>query len=219
VPQIPHLDIAVYMQTATEVGGDYYDFQVAPDGTLNIAIGDATGHGLQAGTMVTLMKGFFASEAGKLELKEFMSLCSGLIKEIKLGRLLMSFSLLRIHDHRMTITSAGMPPVYLYKNEKNETEEILIQGMPLGAMSKFAYNTTERELKSSDTILLLTDGLPEQMNKNEEMFNYPRVKNCFNELAQNKPGEIIKSLTKLGNDWMDSIAQTDDITFVVIKVK
>ena len=28
LPQLPHLDIAVYMKTATEVGGDYYDFNV-----------------------------------------------------------------------------------------------------------------------------------------------------------------------------------------------
>ncbi len=28
LPQLPNLDIAVYMKTATEVGGDYYDFHV-----------------------------------------------------------------------------------------------------------------------------------------------------------------------------------------------
>ena len=28
LPQLPNLDIAVYMKTATEVGGDYYDFNV-----------------------------------------------------------------------------------------------------------------------------------------------------------------------------------------------
>ena len=50
----------------------------------------------------------------RLELQEFMNHCTNLIKEIKLGRILMSFSLLRIHDHKMTITSAGMPPVYFY---------------------------------------------------------------------------------------------------------
>ncbi|MCB0284860.1 MAG: hypothetical protein KDF60_19935, partial [Calditrichaeota bacterium] len=51
LPKLPHLDIAVYMQTATEVGGDYYDFHVGLDGTLTVVIGDATGHGMQAGTM------------------------------------------------------------------------------------------------------------------------------------------------------------------------
>jgi two-component system NtrC family sensor kinase len=33
LPQLPNLDIAVYMKTATEVGGDYYDFHVGMDGT------------------------------------------------------------------------------------------------------------------------------------------------------------------------------------------
>ena len=43
LPKLPHIDIAVYMQTATEVGGDYYDFHVHPDGTLTVILGDATG--------------------------------------------------------------------------------------------------------------------------------------------------------------------------------
>ena len=53
MPQLPHLDVAVYMKTATEVGGDYYDFHVSFDGTLTVVLGDATGHGMKAGTMVT----------------------------------------------------------------------------------------------------------------------------------------------------------------------
>ncbi|MBK7379017.1 MAG: hypothetical protein IPJ03_08430 [Ignavibacteriales bacterium] len=56
LPQLPNLDIAVYMKTATEVGGDYYDFNVDPDGTLTFAIGDATGHGMKAGIIVSMVK-------------------------------------------------------------------------------------------------------------------------------------------------------------------
>jgi serine phosphatase RsbU (regulator of sigma subunit) len=29
IPQLPNLEIAAYMKTATEVGGDYYDFHLA----------------------------------------------------------------------------------------------------------------------------------------------------------------------------------------------
>ncbi len=71
LPQLPNLEIAVYMKTATEVGGDYYDFKVAADGTLNIALGDATGHGMQAGTMVTLMKGLFSADPGRMDITSF----------------------------------------------------------------------------------------------------------------------------------------------------
>ncbi|HEY6906750.1 MAG TPA: two-component regulator propeller domain-containing protein, partial [Ignavibacteriaceae bacterium] len=196
LPVLPHLEIGAFMRTATEVGGDYYDFITQEDGKLNIGFGDATGHGLQAGTMVTLMKGFFTSDAAKLELNEFMSHCTAMIKEIKLGRILMSFSLLRIVDYKLIMTSAGMPPVYYYDSSSGEVEEILIQGMPLGAMKKSSYKVQEKELKKGDALLLLTDGLPEQMNTKEEMFDYSRVKSKFKEYAECPPDTIIENLVK-----------------------
>src|SRR5690606_33355525 len=128
LPKLPNLEIAAFMRTATEVGGDYYDFIVQDNGTLNVAFGDATGHGLQAGTMVTLMKGFFTSDSSKLGLLDFMNHCTKMIKEIKLGRILMSFSYLKIENNKLYLTSAGMPPVFYYNNNSKEIEEILIQG-------------------------------------------------------------------------------------------
>ncbi|MGE5456850.1 MAG: two-component regulator propeller domain-containing protein [Methanococcaceae archaeon] len=219
LPKLPNLEIAAFMKTATEVGGDYYDFNIKDGGLLNIGFGDATGHGLQAGTMVTLMKGFFTSNAAKLEPQEFMNYCSGMIKEVNLGRILMSFSLLRISDRKMTLTSAGMPPVYYYNCKTSEVEELLLQGMPLGAMKKSSYKVMEKDLNTGDVLLLITDGLPEQMNQNEEMFNYPRVKDHFRELVEKSPEEIIDSLVKLGIKWMGEIVQADDITLVVVKIK
>ncbi|MCP3958309.1 MAG: HAMP domain-containing protein, partial [bacterium] len=44
LPEHPSYHLAVHMETATEVGGDYYDFRSADDGTLISAVGDATGH-------------------------------------------------------------------------------------------------------------------------------------------------------------------------------
>jgi HAMP domain-containing protein len=52
-------DVAVSTETATEVGGDYYDFHLSPKGALTIAVGDATGHGAKAGTMITVAKTLF----------------------------------------------------------------------------------------------------------------------------------------------------------------
>lgn len=219
LPVLPHLEIAAFMRTATEVGGDYYDFIVQDNGVLNVAFGDATGHGLQAGTMVTLMKGFFTSDSSKLGLQEFMNHCTKMIKEIKLGRILMSFSYLKIDNNKFSITSAGMPPLFFYNSHSKEIEEILIQGMPLGAMKNFSYKVVEKEIKSGDIILLLSDGLPEQMNSNEEMFDYHRVKVNFQNLVDNKPDDIITSLVNAGDEWMNGTIQADDMTFVVVKVK
>ncbi len=168
--------------------------------------------------MVTLMKGFFTSDAAKLEPQVFLNHCSNMIKEIKLGRILMSFSLLRFDNSNLIISSAGMPPVYYYNSEEKETEEILIQGMPLGAMKKFSYKIVEKKLKKGDTVLLLSDGLPEQTNPNNEMFDYPNIKNQFSAIAENSPDEIINNLVNKADEWMNGKPQADDMTFIVIKV-
>jgi len=219
IPEIPNLDIAVYMKTATEVGGDYYDFKVQENGVLNIGIGDATGHGLQAGTMITLMKGFFTSDVAKFNPKKFLEHCNGMIRDIRLGRILMSFSHLRFENNSLLISSAGMPPIYYYHKKNYRTEEIIIQGLPLGAMGSASYKLVEKEINSGDTILLLTDGLPEQMNSHKVIFDYSRVLKYFDEIAENTPKDIINRLVQKADGWMDGQKQSDDITFVVIKVK
>ncbi|HSM51071.1 MAG TPA: 7TM diverse intracellular signaling domain-containing protein, partial [Thermoanaerobaculia bacterium] len=60
LPQPAGLEVAAAMTTASEVGGDYYDFRLEADGGLVVAIGDATGHGVVAGTMVTAAKALFS---------------------------------------------------------------------------------------------------------------------------------------------------------------
>ena len=61
LPQIENLDIACSVKTATEVGGDYFDFYVSDDDVLTAVVGDATGHGLKAGSMVVATKGLIGN--------------------------------------------------------------------------------------------------------------------------------------------------------------
>jgi len=61
VPKHPDIDMAFYMKTANEVGGDYYDFQQMEDSTFIVVIGDVTGHGMKSGVVVAVMKGLFNS--------------------------------------------------------------------------------------------------------------------------------------------------------------
>ena len=219
VPKIPEYDISVFMKTATEVGGDYYDFAVDQEKTLHIAFGDATGHGMQAGTIVTLMKGLFLSDASRFEITEFFNRSSRAIKEIRLGRLFMAFTLVRLKGNSVSLSSAGMPPAYLYRKRDGSVEEILLKGMPLGAMKNFPYLLHETEMEPGDVMLLLTDGLPEQKNVAEEMFDYARVQQVFVESVASGPEEIIARLVKEGDSWMQGTELQDDITLLVMKRK
>jgi serine phosphatase RsbU (regulator of sigma subunit)/ligand-binding sensor domain-containing protein len=219
VPDFPGYDIAVYMKTATEVGGDYYDFSAAPDGALSVAFGDATGHGMQAGTIVTLMKGLFLSDACRFDIQVFFNHCSRAIKEIRLGRLFMAFTLVRLKGKNLSFSSAGMPPLFLYRQNDGSVEEILLKGMPLGAMKNFPYVLHEADLLPGDAVLLLTDGLPEQKDAAGEMFDYARVQSAFADSAGGSTQEIIGRLVQEAERWLNGASPDDDITLLVIKKK
>ncbi|PYQ59930.1 MAG: hypothetical protein DMF53_17950 [Acidobacteria bacterium] len=85
LPEHPGFAIAVSMRTATEVGGDYYDFHLGADGALTAAIGDATGHGARAGTMVTAVKSLFSAFAGQREPRELLDEAARAVRRMELG--------------------------------------------------------------------------------------------------------------------------------------
>lgn len=219
LPQLPHLDIAVYMRTATEVGGDYYDFNVAMDGTLTVVLGDATGHGMRAGTMVTSAKSLFNSYAANPDIIFTFREMTRCIKQMQFQSLAMSMLMLKIKNNKLLMSSAGMPPAYLFRNKHKAIEEYLIEGMPLGTMDNFPYELKELELFIGDTILLMSDGFPELQNAKNEMFGYKRARNSFEEVAEKRPEEIITYLKNEGDRWSKNKEPDDDVTFVVIKVK
>jgi len=219
LPIIPNLDIAVYMKTATEVGGDYYDFHVGMDGTLTIVIGDATGHGLKAGTMVTTAKSLFNSHADNDDIINTFHEFSRVIKSMNMHLMSMCMSIIKIKGSKLKISSAGMPPALLYRKAENKVDELILKGMPLGAFIGFPYKLQETTLQRGDTLLLLSDGFPELFDENRNMFGYDRVGTVFSEVATRSSEEIIDHLKKVGSSWIDEAEPDDDITFVVIKVK
>jgi serine phosphatase RsbU (regulator of sigma subunit) len=217
VPQVKNLDIAVLMETASEVGGDYYDFYLDDD-TLTIAIGDATGHGIKAGVMVALIKNIFNSIGRTFYLPDFLNHCARMIKKMNLGNLYMSLQIVRIKNNKLIFSSAGMPPLLIWRAKSETLEELMHKVLPLGGPD-VVYKQSSTDLAPGDTLLLMTDGYFELFNKNNEILDLPNVKKIFSECAQQSPNEIIEYLTEKGKEWSKNRPQNDDITFVVAKVK
>ena len=128
-------------------------------------------------------------------------------------------TMLKIQNRNLLFSSAGMPPSYIFRMETGIVEEYLMQGMPLGTMEKFPYKIEDTRLKPGDTILLLTDGLPELQNANNELYGYKRLRNVFEEITEKEPEDIINYLKDDGSGWVEDQDPDDDVTFVVIKVK
>lgn len=219
LPKLQNFDIAVYMKTATEVGGDYYDFNVSDDGILTTAIGDATGHGLMAGTMVTATKSLFNSFACNPDILWILSQMAVSLSKMNFRLLSMCFAIVKINNKKLKISSAGMPPVLIHRKGSDAVEELFLRGMPLGASVKYDYELKEVDLDEGDTVFMYSDGFPELFNQNKEMFGYERVKKEIQRIAHNNSQTIINELNKVVENWAGEKAPDDDITFVVIKVK
>ena len=215
-PEHPDYDIALHMKTSTEVGGDYYDFFPQEDGSMYVVCGDATGHGLNAGMMVSITKaGLYGSDFDTPATTT--SRLNKTIKAIDLGTTRMSLNMAKFNNGSFDFTSAGMPPAYLYKHDSGEVDEILIPGLPLGSMKKADFDLHSFKLNSEDALILISDGLPECVNHEGEMLDYEPVKNCIADNGNKSAQGIIDALIGLGNSWMSGLMNDDDITLVVIK--
>ncbi len=219
VPQLPHLEIAAYMKPATEVGGDYYDFHLSEDGTLTTIIGDATGHGLKSGTMVTATKSLFATLAHEQNLMQIFRQCNQTLKRMNLRGLYMAALIVKIKACNMAVVGAGMPPLLIFRSAAQEIEEIALKGMPLGSVSEFPYQKQELTLFPGDVVVLMSDGFPERFNEKGEILDYEKAKAILVKAAHQSPSEIIGHFVEVGEAWAEGRAQDDDVTFVVLKVK
>jgi serine phosphatase RsbU (regulator of sigma subunit) len=219
LPQLPNLDIAVYMKTATEVGGDYYDFNVEANGSLTVLVGDATGHGMMSGMMVSIMKSFFISNKANIELKQFFENSNNSIKDMQLGRLMMGLIGIQITTEKLIATNAGMPSLLYFRNKSQKAGEFVSNNLPLGGMKGTSYLLKTVRYEKGDTILLMSDGFAELKNSHNEQYGYVRIKEKFRSLVQKSSSGIIKELKSAASQWTNGSEPDDDVTFVVIKVK
>jgi len=218
VPGLKGLNIAAFMKTATEVGGDYYDFFVSENGTLMVAVGDATGHGLRAGNLVTATKGLLNILSDTEPIEDIMVSASRAIKQMDLHMLTMCLALARIDGNRLWYTSAGMPPLLVYRAQSGECEQHVLKAMPLGAVTHFPYASSSVMLHHGDVIAMVSDGLLEIFDAKRETYGIENIIRSLKRHAQESADEIVGGLFEDGRNWGGDSPLADDLTIVVIKM-
>ena len=138
---------------------------------------------------------------------------------MQLEKLSMCMTMIKINNNKLLMSAAGMPPILIYRQSEKSVSEHVMKGMPLGTFDKYPYDVREEKLNSGDTLLLMSDGFPELLNSDGELYGYQKVRNSFENVAEKAPEEIINSLKDEGSKWSGVKEPDDDVTFVVIKVK
>jgi len=218
MPSLPDYDLAVYMDTATEVGGDYYDYSVEQDGSLVLAVGDATGHGLKAGIMVAAAKSYFHTLVHEADLVTILSRISSGLRNLNMHLMYMGFILMKCNGRKVDLAIAGMPPVLHYSKKRNKVEQLLLKGLPLGGPANYPYKKKSVELDEGDVLLLMSDGLSELFNPEREILGIERIEQVLLNSADSSSSDIIRQLNQLTETWAAGVDAHDDITLMVLKI-
>lgn len=219
LPNNNKISVAALMLTATEVGGDYYDFHESKDGSITIAIGDATGHGAQAGIMVTATKSLFNLLADENNITDILRNSNLAIKKMQFTNIFMAFAILRLKENILELAGAGMPPAYIYRSKTKIVESVALKGLPLGSVSDYEYSKTAVKLNGGDVVVLVSDGFPELFNSKMESIGFDKIPDLLAEVGDSSPEEIIAEFKNSAEQWLNGNKQDDDMTFVVFKVK
>jgi len=222
---VPGLEIAAKMVPASEVGGDYYDVLPVDDGCW-IAIGDVSGHGLDAGLVMLMVQSSLSTtvlaqpSATPAEILRLVNLV--LVQNIR-GRLgtrdHVTLSLLRYTFDGRVVFSGAHEEIILLRRRTGAVETIATPGTWLGArrdVGRF-FVDTEIRLDDGDMLVLYTDGITEAKNDAGQMFDLDGLIAAV-QASQHKPALLVRdNVLAAVRRFMSR--QLDDITLMVIRYR
>jgi serine phosphatase RsbU (regulator of sigma subunit) len=218
-PALEGWEMAPFYRPAREVGGDFYDFHLLPEGKLGLVVGDATGKGVPAALVMSTTCGMlrlaaqsYSSSPGEMLLR----VNEALFLYIPANMFVTCFyAVLDPESGLLRYANAGHDLPYLHHD--GDAEELRARGMPLGLMPGMSYEEKEVTLEVGDSTLFYSDGLVEAHDsQRHEMFGFPRLRALIAEHGKELSlGEFI--LEKLYSFTGEGWEQEDDITLLMLR--
>jgi serine phosphatase RsbU (regulator of sigma subunit) len=221
---IKELDIAGFMEPASEVGGDYYDV-VAHSGGIKIGIGDVTGHGLESGVIMLMVqmavRTLLANNVTDplIFLNVLNRAVFDNVRRMESDKNL-TLTLLDYYNGDVRITGQHEEVLLVRKGGEVERVDTLNLGFMVGLEADIAQwvNCRNFHVNPGDGIVLYTDGLTEAFNTKREMYGLERLCKIISEGWDKVGAEQLKQA--IINDvqmFMNGRQAHDDITLLVIK--
>jgi serine phosphatase RsbU (regulator of sigma subunit) len=143
VPTLEDWQISPYYRPAREVGGDFYDFHLLPEGRLGVVVGDATGKGVPAALVISTTCGMLQLDAQALGSSSpgevLAQVNETLVARIPTNMFVTCFyGILNPEDGTLRYANAGHDPPYMRRSDA-AADELRARGMPLGLMAGMGY--------------------------------------------------------------------------------
>jgi serine phosphatase RsbU (regulator of sigma subunit) len=160
--------IAGWLQPASEVAGDTFDFSVELD-RLHLSITDAMGHEVEAALLATTAVGALRNARRGAEPIEEQArqACCAIDEAIGDGYVTGQLVRVELSSGKAQLVNAGHPAPYRQRGGVVDRPKILADP-PLGAFPERRYRVQTLELEPGDRLYFITDGVIE---RNAEAFD------------------------------------------------
>ena len=219
-PNRKEFDIWATMDTAKEVGGDFYDFYFVNEDTLAFLIADVSGKGIPAAMFMMNAKAVLKSYAESgLEVNKTFTLANEKLCEGNDAGMFVTawMGFLNTKTGEVTFANAGHNPP-LVRHSDGSFEYLKVRaGFVLAGMEGVKYRKNELQLAANDVIYLYTDGVTEATNINDELYGEDRLLDLLNAHRDATMEELCKLVKDDVFAFAGEAPQFDDITMLALK--
>jgi serine phosphatase RsbU (regulator of sigma subunit) len=193
VPDLQGLELGdAYESSArVDVGGDVYDFMELADGRLAVALGDVTGHGIEAAADMAMAKFVFRSLAREHpEPADFLQSANEVVVgEIAPGKFItLAYLVIDPRQGRVAAAGAGHPAPRVIATD-GAVKGLDVRGLVLGIEPGQVYEEVRVQLGVGEAVVLYTDGVTEARRDNE-LYGVERLDRVLSERRALPPGKL-----------------------------
>ncbi|MGB9241912.1 MAG: SpoIIE family protein phosphatase [Candidatus Acidiferrales bacterium] len=221
IPKITGLEIAARFVPMGSVAGDFYDFLVVDEKHVGILIADATGHGLPAALIASMLQMALAAQFAHAAqpTRVLAGLNQALCGKFTTHFVTAAYIFLDMELGAMKYAGAGHPPILLWRASTRKSAELEENGMVLGLFTDATYGEIEVTLEPGDRVVLYTDGILEASSRSEELYGADRFKrfleiNCS--LGTNEFSDVLLDELSAWSGRPEGRGQEDDITLLTV---
>ena len=221
-PEYDQFSLYASMEPAREVGGDFYDFFLVDPDHLCLVIADVSGKGVPAALFMMATKIMVADmvRIGRSPADVLSSVNKAICENNKEKMFVTVWlGILEISTGRLTCGNAGHEyPAIMYPGDDYE----LLKDdhcFVIGAVKNIRYREYDLTLKKGSRVFVYTDGIPEAVNENNEMFGTGRMLDVINENKGKNTEDEIKAVRDAVYSFTGDAERFVDMTMLCLEYK
>ena len=218
--EIPGLSVAKLFEPAEDVGGDFFDVVSLSEHQQLVCVADVTGHGVPAAMAAAVIKTLVQNAAENTDSPaEILRRVNRRYSEIILPGHLATMVAIVIDTRCSTVTyaNAGHEPPFL-QLPGGEIRRLMTGDLLLGVDDDATYEEDTVSLTGGTKIVVVSDGVTEAFDPDENQFGEERILNAINQSSSMSPVEVVGRFVHDLESFRRSRPAFDDTTLVVVEV-